>query len=54
MSDAATRQNDDIMLMIIGLQLSIIGAVVEELVILLAVGPLFTLAVYTNGIRRRR
>lgn len=53
MSDTATRQND-IMLMIIGLQLSIVGAVVDELILLLAVGPLFTLAVYTNELRRRR
>lgn len=53
MSDTAARQND-IMLMIIGLQLSVVGAVVDQLVLLLAVGPLFTFAVYTNELRRRR
>jgi hypothetical protein len=42
------------MLMILGVQLSIIGAVVDELILLLAVGPLFTFAVYTNELRRRR
>jgi hypothetical protein len=53
MSDTAARQND-IMLMIIGLQLSVVGAAVDELILLLAVGPLFTIAVYTNELRRRR
>ncbi|WP_436911494.1 hypothetical protein [Halosimplex marinum] len=53
MTETAARQND-IMLMIIGLQLSIIGAVVDELIALLAVGPLFTFPVYTNELRRRR
>lgn len=52
MSDTAARQND-IMLMIIGLQLSVLGAVVDQLILLLAVGPLFTFAVYTNELRRR-
>jgi len=53
MDDAAARKND-IMLMIIGLQLSVIGAAVDELILLLAIGPLFTFAVYTNELRRRR
>lgn len=53
MTDTTARQND-IMLMILGVQLSIIGAVVNELILLLAVGPLFTFAVYTNELRRRR
>ena len=53
MSDTAARQND-IMLMIIGLQLSVLGAVVDQLILLLAIGPLFTFAVYTNELRRRR
>jgi len=53
MNDTAARQND-IMLMLVGVQLSIVGAVVDELVLLLAVGPLFTVAVYTNELRRRQ
>ncbi|WP_277542976.1 hypothetical protein [Haloarcula laminariae] len=52
MDDAAARKND-IMRMIIGLQLTVLGAAVDELVLLLAVGPLFTFAVYTNELRRR-
>lgn len=53
MSDTADRLND-VMLMIIGLQLSIVGAFIDELIVLLAVGPLFTIGVYTNELRRRR
>ncbi|MDQ2071586.1 hypothetical protein ACODNH_15040 [Haloarcula sp. NS06] len=52
MTETAARQKD-IMVMIIGLQLSIIGAAIDELIFLLAVGPLFTFAVYTNELRRR-
>lgn len=53
MSDTAARQND-IMLMIVGLQLTVLGAAVDQLVLFLVVGPLFTFAVYTNELRRRR
>jgi hypothetical protein len=52
MGDTAERQND-IMLMVIGLQLTVVGATVEDMILLLAVGPLFTFAVYTNELRRR-
>ena len=51
MSDIADRQND-IMLMLIGVQLSVIGAVISDLFLLVPIGALFTFAVYTNEIRR--
>lgn len=53
MSHTAARQHD-IMLMIVGLQLTVLGAAVDQLILLLAIGPLFTFAVYTNELRRRR
>ncbi|MFB6189914.1 MAG: hypothetical protein ABEI57_08520 [Halapricum sp.] len=52
MSEIADRQND-IMLMIIGVQLSLVGLFVDQLVLLLPLGVLFTFAVYTNELRRR-
>lgn len=53
MSETADRLND-IMVMIIGVQLTVVGTVFEDLELLLLVGPLFTLAVYTNELRRRK
>jgi hypothetical protein len=53
MRDTTARQND-IMLMLIGVQLSIVGLAIDDLFLLVPVGALFTLAVYTNELRRRR
>lgn len=52
MSDTTDRQND-IMLMILGLQLSVVGAAFDDLILFFVVGTLFTFAVYTNELRRR-
>ncbi|WP_176548176.1 hypothetical protein [Natrinema sp. CBA1119] len=52
MSDTADRQND-IMNMLIGLQISLIGVAFRDLFfIFFSLGAVFTLAVYTNELRR--
>ncbi|WP_226039015.1 hypothetical protein [Natrinema sp. DC36] len=51
MSDTADRQND-IMNMIIGLQVSLIGVAFRDFFFLFIIGAIFTLGVYTNELRR--
>ncbi len=52
MEETADRQND-VMLMMLGVQVSIVAAVFE-LFPIVVVGALFTFLVYTNELRRRR
>jgi len=52
MGDTADRQND-IMLMLVGIQLSVLGVAIDALFMLIPIGALFTFAVYTNELRRR-